>query len=138
MLVALVMPPTLTLTWTVPTAPGGLLAEMKVSPCVLKQGNTDGWHGGSVVVPNATAVAPVKPVPTISTPVPPTTGPWFGTTASTRGGDVASPGVAPPATAAPAKKTGRRMRVTLLGCRGLTLVSPPCAPPAHPATCAAH
>src|SRR5229473_2700672 len=60
----------------VPSAPGGLLAPIALSPLGKKQGpNTVGPHGTIDVAPNATAVAPVKPLPTICRPVPPATGP---------------------------------------------------------------
>jgi len=62
--------------------PGGLLAEIPLSPFTLKQAPAAG-HGVSVVDPKATAVAPVKPLPWIWTPVPPAAVPWPGTTAST-------------------------------------------------------
>jgi hypothetical protein len=52
----------------------------------------------------------VKPLPTICTPVPPATVPWFGINASTTGGEDAYVCIATPMTAAAAKKMGRRIR----------------------------
>jgi hypothetical protein len=87
-LIELVPPGALTVTSTVvPAVPGGLRAKIPVSPPLgLKQGpGTEVPHGASVVVPNATAVAPMKPLPRICTAVPPAAVPWPGSTASTNG-----------------------------------------------------
>jgi hypothetical protein len=87
--IELVPPGAVTVTSTVvPAVPGGLGAKMTVSPPdgLLKHGpGTEGTHARSVVVPNATAVAPVKPLPRICTVVPPAAVPWPGSTASTTG-----------------------------------------------------
>ena len=84
-LITLVVAPTVTLMSTVPALPGGLVAPMLLSPLRLKQ-FPDVGHGGMVVDPNAMAVAPVKPIPVIWTPVPPAAGPPRGLTPLTTGG----------------------------------------------------
>jgi hypothetical protein len=79
--------------WTVPAVSGGLDAEIDVSlPGErLKHGGPGvGEHADSVVVPNATAVAPVNPLPMICMLVPPASGPVRGVTPLTAGGPDAS------------------------------------------------
>jgi hypothetical protein len=85
------------------------LAKIPLAPFTLKQGAPEAGHGGRVVDPKATAVAPLKPLPLIWTPVPPAAVPWLGISASTTGKDVAYAGVAIPITA-PTMKTGRSVR----------------------------
>src|ERR1700693_2986143 len=89
MLITLVVAPTVTLTFTMPTVPGGLVAPIPLSPLRLKQ-LPDAGHGGMVVDPKAMAVAPVKPLPVICTPVPPDAGPPRGLTPLTTGGPATS------------------------------------------------
>jgi hypothetical protein len=62
---------------TVPV-PAGAVALIEVAEVTLKV--------VAGVAPNATALAPVKPVPVIVTTVPPASGPWAGDTADTVGG----------------------------------------------------
>ena len=65
------MPPgVVTLTSTVPALPAGAVAVICVSLLMVKP--------AAAVPPNATAVAPVNPVPVIVTVVPPATMPVIG------------------------------------------------------------
>jgi hypothetical protein len=64
-------------TGTSPTAPGGVTTEIDVAEFTVN--DTAGEE------PNTTAVAPVKPVPVIVTPVPPPADPLAGVTADTTG-----------------------------------------------------
>ena len=75
-LVALVPPGVVTVTSTVPV-PAGAVALMLVALLTVKL--------EAAVVPNFTALAPVKPVPVIATEVPPVLGPELGLTPVTVG-----------------------------------------------------
>ena len=75
-LVALVPPGVVTVTSTVP-APTGEVAVMPVGLLTVKL--------AAAVVPNLTALAPVKPVPVIATEVLPVVGPEAGLTPVTVG-----------------------------------------------------
>ena len=68
----LVPPGPVTVTSTVPAAPAGAVAVMEVALLTVKV--------EAAVVPNFTAVAPVKLVPVIVTEVPPVVGPEVGLT----------------------------------------------------------
>jgi hypothetical protein len=68
-LIALVPAALVTTTSTVaPAVPGGLVAKIAPSPSVAKQGPVlTGRHGVTAADPNATCVAPLKPLPRICT-----------------------------------------------------------------------
>jgi hypothetical protein len=66
-----------TVTSTVPAEPAGAIAEMDVALLTV--------NVVAAVVPNFTAVAPVRFVPVITTEVPPPVGPVLGLTAVTVG-----------------------------------------------------
>ena len=65
-----------TVTSTVPAAPAGAVAETEVAEVTLKMAGTE---------PKSTAVAPLKPVPVMVTPVPPSLDPDVGLTEITAG-----------------------------------------------------
>src|SRR2546421_2532343 len=67
----------LTLTSTVPAGPAGEIAVIELSELTVKPSTS--------VVPNSTAVVPMKPAPRIITVVPPPTGPLVGDTSSKAG-----------------------------------------------------
>ena len=75
-LVALVPPPVVTAMSTVPL-PAGEVAVIEVELLTV--------NDVALVLPNLTAVAPVKLVPVMATPVPPVVGPEFGFTLVTVG-----------------------------------------------------
>jgi hypothetical protein len=77
--VALVPPGVVTVISTIPAEPAGELAMISVAELTAKT---------TLVLPNLTALAPVKLVPVIVTVVPPTVGPLFGETRLTVGGGV--------------------------------------------------
>ena len=80
MVAALVAAPVVTLTSTVPVAaPGGLVTPINPSASTKKP--------EAETPPKVTSVAPVKPVPTMLSGVPPCTGPWLGETPNTAGVD---------------------------------------------------
>jgi hypothetical protein len=66
-----------TVTWTVPAAPGGAVAVIWVGRSIVNV---------AVAEPNCAAVAVERPVPVIVTVVPPTVGPADGLTPDTVGG----------------------------------------------------
>jgi hypothetical protein len=68
-----------TVIWTVPADPAGAVAVMLVSETMVK--------AVALVVPNFTAVAPVKPVPVTVTTWPPAVLPVLGLTALTAGAE---------------------------------------------------
>ena len=72
-----VPPGVVTVTWTVPTAPAGDVAEMDVGPFTITP--------VAAVPPKKTVAPATKPVPVMVTPVPPALGPEFGVTPPTVG-----------------------------------------------------
>jgi hypothetical protein len=76
--VALVPPPVVTVTSTVPV-PAGAVAVIDVAEFMVIE--------VAAVLPNVTAVAPVKPVPVRVTEVPPAAGPYIGAMLVTAGAD---------------------------------------------------
>jgi hypothetical protein len=76
-----------TVTWTVvPAVPGGVGTNRELS----LPAQNDPKHGVTVADPNATLVAPVKPLPTIWTMIPPDVDPVRAVNPLTTGGPTGS------------------------------------------------